>query len=216
MGSKNTTADKLDDRVQRNFLLVGNRIPHDFFVTSGAGESDKDWHAGSFHMAVYDAGIQMCNIIPYSSILPEIADEVRMPKKLIHGSVMEVIMAREDSKRDVRATAGIVYGWLYDPRHNFRKVGGIVCEYHGPKTRRQAEDELDERIKELHEESYSRYKLKNLRFVITSIVPERKYGTAIAAICFLNYAIPIVGEIEKEVAKRLTALASRMPTYRGG
>ena len=36
---------------------VGNLIPHTFFVTKGSGESDLELHAGSYHMALYDAGI---------------------------------------------------------------------------------------------------------------------------------------------------------------
>lgn len=33
-------------------LLVGNRIPYEFFICSGSGESDITVHAGSFHLAL--------------------------------------------------------------------------------------------------------------------------------------------------------------------
>ena len=36
---------------------VGNLIPNTFFITKGSGESDLEKHAGSYHMALYDAGI---------------------------------------------------------------------------------------------------------------------------------------------------------------
>ena len=41
---------------------VGNLIPHTFFVTKGSGESDLELHAGSYHMALHDAGISDFNI----------------------------------------------------------------------------------------------------------------------------------------------------------
>ena len=58
-------------------MLVGNRIPKDFFVTTGTGESDLTIHAGSYHLALKNAGIEMCNIMTYSSILPNIATLVK-------------------------------------------------------------------------------------------------------------------------------------------
>ncbi len=44
-------------------LLLGNRIPHEFFITKGSGESDITIHAGSFHLALCNAGIGMKNIV---------------------------------------------------------------------------------------------------------------------------------------------------------
>src|SRR3989338_6402732 len=116
--------------LQQKSLTIGNRIPKDFFVTSGTGESDITIHAGSYHLALKDAGIEKCNIITYSSILPAIAQKVEKPGNLVHGSVMETIMATADSKKGKRATAGIIFGWLYN-KITGEKYGGIVCEYHG-------------------------------------------------------------------------------------
>ena len=90
----------------RERLLTGNRVPRDFFLTSGVGESDITVHAGSYHLALRDAGIEMCNIITYSSILPAVATEVSAPPKHIHGSVMESIMAVVNAESGGRATAG--------------------------------------------------------------------------------------------------------------
>lgn len=86
--------------------LVGNRIPRDYFVTSGIGESDITIHAGSYHLALKNAGIEMCNIITYSSILPGIAREIEKPRGLTHGSVMESIMAVSTAEKGGRATWG--------------------------------------------------------------------------------------------------------------
>ena len=62
-------------------ILTGQRIPKDYFVTKGKGESDITVHAGSYHLALREAGIEMCNIMTYSSILPSIATEIERPEK---------------------------------------------------------------------------------------------------------------------------------------
>ena len=76
-------------------LVVGNRIPRKFFWTSGVGESDITIHAGSYHLALKEAGIEKFNIMVYSSILPSIAVESSKPvnDEVVYGSVMETIMA---------------------------------------------------------------------------------------------------------------------------
>ena len=58
--------------------IVSNLTPNVFFVTKGSGESDLELHAGSYHMALYDAGISDYNIMVYSSILPKTARLVTM------------------------------------------------------------------------------------------------------------------------------------------
>ena len=63
---------------------VGNLIPNTFFITKGSGESDLEKHAGSYHMALYDAGISDFNIMTYSSVIPATAhlatmDELDLP-----------------------------------------------------------------------------------------------------------------------------------------
>ena len=63
---------------QKGFI-VGNRIPKDYFITSGIGQSDIAVHAGSYHLALKDAGIEMANIMTYSSILPGMATEITRP-----------------------------------------------------------------------------------------------------------------------------------------
>ena len=60
-------------------ILVGNRIPKDYFITKGTGESNIAIHAGSYHLALQQAGIEMVNIITYSSILPRIANRINKP-----------------------------------------------------------------------------------------------------------------------------------------
>ncbi|MFH1439584.1 MAG: pyruvoyl-dependent arginine decarboxylase [Candidatus Woesearchaeota archaeon] len=181
------------DLAQKN-ILIGTRIPKDFFITKGKGESDITVHAGSYHLALKDANIEMCNIMTYSSILPGIATEIERPEKLVHGSVMETIMAVSDAKKGERASVGIIFGWLHD-KETGEKYGGLVCEYHGDLTEEEVGQQLNMSLQELYTNGFSeQYEIREIVLNTNSIVPEKKYGTALVALCFTNYVIPLVGE----------------------
>ena len=70
----NVKKKKRDAALMQDAYLIGCRIPKDFFITKGVGESDITVHAGSYHLALRQAGIEMCNIMTYSSILPGVAN----------------------------------------------------------------------------------------------------------------------------------------------
>lgn len=171
---------------------IGNRIPKDYFITTGSGESNITIHAGSYHLALKDAGIEQYNIISYSSILPGIAKEIPIPKMQHHGSVMETISAVANSKKGKRATAGIIFGWLYNKKSK-KRYGGLVCEYNGSCTEKKAEESLRSSLKELYKNGFSEnYDLKEIKIITKSTVPKKNYGTAIVAICFTSYVVPIL------------------------
>jgi arginine decarboxylase len=173
-------------------LTIGNRIPKDYFVTKGKGESDITIHAGSYHLALKDADIEMCNIITYSSILPSAANEIGKTHDLVHGSVMESIMAVANAQKGENATAGIMYGWLYN-KQTGSKYGGLVCEYNGNKSVKDAESQLHNSLNELYVNGFSDdYHIRDTKCIIENIVPEKEYGTALVALCFVNYIYPIV------------------------
>ena len=175
--------------------LVGTRIPKDYFITKGKGQSDITVHAGSYHLALKDAGIEMCNIMTYSSIMPAIATQVERPS-LIHGAVMESIMAAASSTKGERATAGIIYGWLYD-KETGEKYGGLVCEHNGSYTLEEIEDKLRASINELYVNGFSeKYDLRDIELITETITPEKEFGTALVAICFTNYVYPILQQEE--------------------
>lgn len=174
-------------------LITGNRVPKDFFITSGSGQSDITIHAGSYHLALRDAKIERCNIICYSSILPGIANRIDFdPEKIVHGSVVETIMACATSKQGERATAAIIFGWLYDKRTG-EKYGGLVCEYNGSKTEEYAIQELKASLQELYENGYSDdFDLKDIEVHSKTLIPDKKFGTALVALCFVNYEYPVL------------------------
>lgn len=178
--------------LQAQNLLVGNRIPKDYFVTKGKGESDITIHAGSYHLALKEAGIERYNIMTYSSILPAIATEVPKPQTLVHGAVMESIMAVAHSKKGERTTAGIIYGWLFNKKTS-EKFGGLVCENTGNDTEKELGEKLNQSILELYNNGFSEdFELKNIRLVTESFIPQKKHGTALVALCFTNYVYPII------------------------
>ena len=173
-------------------LVVGNRVPKHFFATSGKGQSDITIHAGSFHLALKDAGIEQYNIMTYSSILPGIAEEVAKPDHIVHGSVMESILACADAEQGERATAGIIYGWLSDKRTGSR-YGGLVCEYNGHLPEQEAVDQLHASLDELYTNGFSdQYNMGGITLMSESFVPEKKFGTALVAICFTSYVFPVL------------------------
>ncbi len=174
-------------------LIVGNRIPKDYFVTKGTGQSDITIHAGSYHLALKTAGIEMCNIMTYSSILPNIANKTSKPKRIEHGAVMETIMSACHSEKGQRATAGIINGWLYDKKSGER-YGGLVCEHYGNYTLKEITLLLRASMDELYYNGFSdTFELSDIEFNTESFVPEKKHGTALVAMCFINYYYPVIG-----------------------
>ena len=173
-------------------VLIGNRVPRDYFITKGAGESDIQVHAGSYHLALKDANIEAFNIMTYSSILPSIAREIPRPTGMVHGSVMETIMAASNSTKGKRATAAIIFGWLYDKKTG-QKYGGLVCEYNGSLSEQKAGESLRASLDELYFNGFSeQYDLRDIKLTTNSFVPKKKYGTALVALCFVNYEVPVL------------------------
>lgn len=172
--------------------MVGNRIPKDFFVVSGSGESDNTIHAGSYHLALKDAGIEMCNIMTYSSILPKIATKIERPKKLLHGSVMESILSVCHVNKGESGVAGLIYGWLHDKKTK-RKYGGLVCEISGSFTSTDLEKRLNNSLEELYYNGYSEdYNLSERTVLQTSVNAKKNYGTCLVGLCFVNYVFPLL------------------------
>jgi arginine decarboxylase len=174
------------------FKTIGNRVPKDFFITQGRGESDITVHAGSYHLALKDAGIECYNMMSYSSIMPSIANKVEKPKKYTHGAVMESITAVATAEKGKIATAGIIYGWLYDKKTK-KRYGGLVCEYNGDLPEKEALAQLRQSLDELYYNGFSeQYDLKEITKISESFTPKKKFGTALVAICFTSYEVPIL------------------------
>lgn len=177
-------------------LLVGNRIPKDYFITKGTGQSDITIHAGSYHLALKSAGIEKANIMTYSSILPSIATKIPKTDDYVHGAVMETIMAVANGVKGEQLTAGIIYGWLYNRQTN-EKYGGLVCEHNGNYAREEIEVLLRSSLSELYYNGFEEdYMLTDIELITESFIPDKKYGSALVALCFTNYIYPVIKQID--------------------
>jgi len=186
---KIVTATKL----LKQSAVIGCRIPKEYFVAKGKGESDIAIHAGSYHLALKDAGIEMCNIITYSSILPNEATEINKPEDIKHGQVLESIMAVAHANRGEKATAGIITGWLFD-RKTGKKYGGLVCENSGNYKTEEIEKILLDSMNELYLNGFrDNFELKDINIMTETLTPKKKFGTALVSICFTSYIVPILG-----------------------
>ena len=175
------------------YFTIGNRIPKDYFITKGVGESDNTVHAGSYHLALKQAGIETANIMTYSSIMPAISREIESPKERVHGEVMECIISAGTANKGERISVGIVYGFLYN-KESGERYGGLVCERQENMSISDLKHNLILSIEELYENGFSEtYDLKDIKFICETVTPTKKYGTAIAAICFTNFFIPLFG-----------------------
>jgi arginine decarboxylase len=173
-------------------FFTGNRIPADYFETSGTGESDIAVHAGSYHLALKAARIERYNIMTYSSILPGIANRIERPPEMTHGAVLESIMSVCNAEKGQQATAGIIYSWLYDREDNTR-YGGLVCEHEGNYDLHELERRLKASLEELYLNGFAeRFLLGEPRILSESFIPRKAYGTALTALCFTSYYHPVV------------------------
>jgi len=185
-------------KILQGGLIIGNRIPKDYFVTKGTGQSDITIHAGSYHLALKSANIEMCNIMTYSSILPGIANKIDRPNQITHGAVMETIMSVCHSVQGETATAGIINGWLYD-KITGEKYGGLVCEHYGNISTSDIEINLKASLNELYYNGFSeRFQMNDVEIMTESFVPEKKHGTALVALCFVNYYYPVINNTQSD------------------
>ena len=177
------------------FMITENRSPTKYFVTSGRGQSVLAYHPGSYDAAVKDAKMENWNGVIYTSLLPPEAEQVPIPKDYPHGSELMMIMARCDCKKEQKANAALGKAWVHDGKG--KNIGGLVAEFSETgkdKDEKYAQDFLSQSLKEMFErrEYPSNYKLKDLEMIgYETIIPDKKYGTALVAIGFVEYKTPI-------------------------
>ena len=196
-------------------LIIKCPLPKDFFETTGIGESDHQIHAGSYHLAMQQARIERANLIAYTSILPATARRITIQegvKQIQHGSEMKIIQAAahvDKNTGDKRATAAIMYGLLYK-KGSTKHEGGLVCEYNGNGTVQEAKENLTNCLDGLYSnpdpdgKSFAdEYELKEVRFLSSTVEPKKRFGTALVALAFVNYIIPIIAQEGEHVINNL-------------
>ena len=188
-------------------VIIKCPLPRDFFETTGIGESDHQIHAGSYHLAMQQARIERANLIAYTSILPATARRISVQegvKQIQHGCEMKIIQAAahvDKKSGEKRATAAIMYGLLYPKERKAPHAGGLVCEYNGNGTIEDARENLTACLDGLYRnpdpegKSFAdEYELKDVRFISSTIEPKKRFGTALVALAFVNYIIPVISQ----------------------
>ncbi|MDR0318567.1 MAG: arginine decarboxylase, pyruvoyl-dependent, partial [Nitrososphaerota archaeon] len=114
-------------------------IPKYFFLTKGVGKHKEQLQ--SFELALREAGIQMCNLVAVSSIVPPRCERLSKEKglKKIHpGEITFVVIARNatnEPHRQVASSVGVAipsnkdqYGYLSE-HHSFGETDEVAGDY---------------------------------------------------------------------------------------
>jgi pyruvoyl-dependent arginine decarboxylase len=106
--------------------MNGFMVPKRFFVTSGVATGAAS-ELNAFDLALDDAGISGCNLVPVSSILPTEAEYIE-PLQIPKGAITFCVMAKMAAEEGTRVGAGLAWAWGTDAEGDRY---GIVAEHHG-------------------------------------------------------------------------------------
>jgi arginine decarboxylase len=199
-----------------NYYIIGNRIPYEYFITTGKGESDAGskglpYETGSYDDALTDAGIQNANIIEYTSVIPTYSKQISKEeglKRIKWGEVLECIKAQNNGSNGDFISAAVITTDIYD--NNNKYLGGFACEYSGNGTKKEAEKSLELSIRGIIERRNFGRIIKNAKlykynktdlgykiypgkiFIYESLKIKKHHGSVFASICFVSYRIPLL------------------------
>jgi len=202
-------------------LILGNRIPYEYFITKGKGQSDAGseglpYETGSYDDALNDAGIQNTNVIEYTSVIPIEAKEISREeglKRINWGEVLETIKAQSNGRKGSKISAAVMTTTITDPKGKY--LGGFACEYSGSGTKKEAEKSLAESISGMiQRRGYGNIKGEttlykdNITNTGYKIYPGKifeyeylevnnAHGSVFVAICFVSYKYPTLTKSSK-------------------
>jgi len=204
-------------------IILGNRVPYEFFITQGKGESNAGskglpYETGSYDAALFDAGIQNTNVIEYTSVMPTESKEITKEeglKRLQWGEVIECIKAQANGKRGSKISAAVITTSVTDPKGKY--LGGFACEYSGSGTKEDAEQSLLQSIVGMIErrgygvmkesgkmqlykdnvtdKGYKIHPGKN--FIYEYLDVKEEHGSVFTAICFVSYKFPALKKMNR-------------------
>jgi arginine decarboxylase len=205
----------------KTMTILGNRVPYEYFITQGRGESDAGskglpYETGSYDAALFDAGIQNANVIEYTSVMPTKSKEIARDeglKRLQWGEVLECIKAQANGKRGSKISAAVITTSVTDP--NGKYLGGFACEYSGSGTKEEAgKSLLDSIVGMIERRGYGKLKNPELykdnitdkgynihpgkHFVYQDLKVSKQHGSVFTAICFLSYRFPVLKEAQNK------------------
>jgi arginine decarboxylase len=195
-------------------MIFGNRIPYEYFATSGKGESEAGseglkYETGSYDAALSNAGIENCNVIEYTSVIPTSAKLITKEegiKRIRWGEVMECIKAQANGDKGKFISAAVMTTDVYDAKNKY--LGGFALEYSGSGTKQEAMDSLSTSLKGLiarrgygdidnKVEIFKKNKTSKgfilhpgKLFVYDSLKVTKEHGSVFAALCWVSYKFP--------------------------
>jgi len=190
-------------------VVFGSRIPIEYFVTKGVGESNEGippdpYETFSYDLALNQASIEDFNVVPYTSVLAPEAQEVPLDEvkpTFHHGAVLEVIMAKQGGVRNQTVCAGVGRVWARDAAG--KDVGGYAAEYEFAYDKQVSvaagEDDATKQLTRSlnHELAIRGFKqTRQMKFTVACLPIHKKYGMAIAALGFVKFIFPKV-EIDR-------------------
>ena len=195
--------------------ILGNRVPYEYFITKGRGESDAGskglpYETGSYDAALFNAGIQNANVIEYTSVMPTESKEISREeglRRLQWGEVLECIKAQANGKRGSKISAAVITTSVTDPKGKY--LGGFACEYSGSGTKEEAGASLlDSIVGMIERRGYGIMKNPALyqnnvtdkgytvhpgkHFVYEDLHVTKQHGSVFTAICFVSYKFPVL------------------------
>ncbi len=175
------------------------RIPYEFFVTTGAGQSSLDsgetsFETGSYDLALEDAGIENFNIVEYSSVVPKEATQLTFDeakKRFHHGAVLECIMASMNGAQGDHICVGVGRIKINVPSLELQGIG-FAAEYEGHASPEKAKDLLTLDLTGIVKRRYAGHQFDVVyeQFDIKDLVVDKAYGTVLAALCFISHLYP--------------------------
>jgi arginine decarboxylase len=110
-----------------SYQCVSKMIPKYFFLTKGVGKHKEQLQ--SFELALRDAGIQHCNIVSVSSIIPpgcKMISRERGLKMISPGEITFIVIARNSTNEAYRLVASSIGVAIPSGKHNY----GYLSEHH--------------------------------------------------------------------------------------
>ena len=201
-------------------IILGNRVPYEYFMTKGKGESDAGseglpYETGSYDAALFEAGIQNANVIEYTSVMPTESKQISKEeglKRLQWGEVLECIKAQSNGKKGSKISAAVMTTSVIDPKGKY--LGGFAVEYSGSGTKEDAEASLAESVigiierrgygklkgggnLEMYKDNVTDngYKIHpGAIFEYENLKVTKKHGSVFTAICFVSYKFPTLNK----------------------
>ena len=219
-------------------IILGNRVPYEYFMTKGKGESDAGseglpYETGSYDAALFEAGIQNANIIEYTSVMPTESKQISKEeglKRLQWGEVLECIKAQSNGKKGSKISAAVMTTSVIDPKGKY--LGGFAVEYSGSGTKQEAETSLAESVTGIIERrGYGKlkgggnlimykdnitdngYKIHPGKiFEYENLDVTKKHGSVFTAICFVSYKFPTLKSNKSRANKNVNTKTKKRRT----